>query len=739
MDCNRDEALRAKEIAERKFLAKDIKGARKFALKAQKIYPELDGISQMLLTLNVYISAEDEKLHGESNWYGVLGVTPVADDETIRKQYRKLALLLHPDKNRSIGAEGAFQIVSQAWSLLSDKHKKAAYDQRCRAAYQYQQQQTDQTTRDGFYNFANSSDSQMRASNGNKNNYNNNNVGKNNSSSVPNPTRKKERRTFWTVCHRCKMQYEYLRMYLNHNLLCPNCHEAYFAVEIDPPSTKISKAPSLHAGSSQQSNPNTFQWVPFSESTDPKAATQAASMVRQAYEKVKRDRHKTQAAARKEEALRRKNHVSSKRPAEVSFVHSDFAKKRKGVDDCGSSKVENMKRVNSEGKMLSQANFSRFKRENLQKCTNKRDRMCRVNIKCLLMEKAHEQICEKLNECIPTTVVSKVAGVDVGGTCGEDKTANAKDNNCSAHGSICNPIVLCESEESQLPPRDLAFVKAAYQGSELVEKMSVDVLDPDFYDFDKGRTEKCFLDNQVWAVYDDLDGMPRHYAMIQSVISVNPFMVKMSWLRSVTHNKLGHVNWFSNGFSMTCGEFKVGRAENCDSVDCFSHVVRWTKQCSKTVQIFPRKGDVWALYRNWSAEWNELTECEVIYKYDMVEVLEDCDEEFGVIVIPLVKVAGFKAVFHQSLDPNEIRRIPKQEMARFSHQVPCHSLTGKEGSKSLRGCLELDPAAIPSDFLKVLSKIEEIELVESGDEQLEFVEAAVFDGNAIPNTVERIS
>ncbi|KAL2547210.1 Chaperone DnaJ-domain superfamily protein [Forsythia ovata] len=135
MECNRDEAVRAKEIAERKFLDKDIKAAKKFALKAQNLYPGLEGISQVVRTFEVYISAE-EKINGEYNWYAVLGVTPLADDETVRKQYRKLALLLHPDKNKSVGAEGAFKLVSQAWSLLSDKSKRLAYDQKYGTTFQ---------------------------------------------------------------------------------------------------------------------------------------------------------------------------------------------------------------------------------------------------------------------------------------------------------------------------------------------------------------------------------------------------------------------------------------------------------------------------------------------------------------------------------------------------------------------------------------------------------------------------
>ncbi|KAJ0972571.1 hypothetical protein J5N97_020530 [Dioscorea zingiberensis] len=42
MECNRDEALRAKEIAERKFSANDLMGAKKFALKAQNLFPALE-------------------------------------------------------------------------------------------------------------------------------------------------------------------------------------------------------------------------------------------------------------------------------------------------------------------------------------------------------------------------------------------------------------------------------------------------------------------------------------------------------------------------------------------------------------------------------------------------------------------------------------------------------------------------------------------------------------------------
>lgn len=49
MDC-KDEALRAKEIAEQKFSSEDIIGARKLAQKARRLDPGLEGISHLLAT-----------------------------------------------------------------------------------------------------------------------------------------------------------------------------------------------------------------------------------------------------------------------------------------------------------------------------------------------------------------------------------------------------------------------------------------------------------------------------------------------------------------------------------------------------------------------------------------------------------------------------------------------------------------------------------------------------------------
>jgi curved DNA-binding protein len=64
------------------------------------------------------------------DYYAVLGVARGADDETIKKAYRKLAMKYHPDKNLGdAAAEEKFKKVSEAYAVLSDAKKRQQYDQ----------------------------------------------------------------------------------------------------------------------------------------------------------------------------------------------------------------------------------------------------------------------------------------------------------------------------------------------------------------------------------------------------------------------------------------------------------------------------------------------------------------------------------------------------------------------------------------------------------------------------------
>jgi molecular chaperone DnaJ len=62
------------------------------------------------------------------DYYEVLGVSRDATDEEIKRAFRKLAFQYHPDRNREDGAEEKFKEVNEAYEVLSDADKRAAYD-----------------------------------------------------------------------------------------------------------------------------------------------------------------------------------------------------------------------------------------------------------------------------------------------------------------------------------------------------------------------------------------------------------------------------------------------------------------------------------------------------------------------------------------------------------------------------------------------------------------------------------
>jgi DnaJ-class molecular chaperone len=66
------------------------------------------------------------------NYYEVLGVSPDASPDTIKKSYQHLVLQHHPDKQHSADAASSapecFIRITEAWSCLKDEQKRREYD-----------------------------------------------------------------------------------------------------------------------------------------------------------------------------------------------------------------------------------------------------------------------------------------------------------------------------------------------------------------------------------------------------------------------------------------------------------------------------------------------------------------------------------------------------------------------------------------------------------------------------------
>ena len=69
-------------------------------------------------------------MSSKRDYYEILGVDRSADDDTIKKAYRKQAIANHPDKNPGDeAAEQRFKEAAEAYAVLSDPQKKQRYDQ----------------------------------------------------------------------------------------------------------------------------------------------------------------------------------------------------------------------------------------------------------------------------------------------------------------------------------------------------------------------------------------------------------------------------------------------------------------------------------------------------------------------------------------------------------------------------------------------------------------------------------
>src|SRR5690606_24512013 len=71
----------------------------------------------------------EAKNMSKRDYYEILGVARDADEKDIKKAYRRIAMKNHPDRNPDDPkAEDIFKEASEAYEVLADSDKRAAYD-----------------------------------------------------------------------------------------------------------------------------------------------------------------------------------------------------------------------------------------------------------------------------------------------------------------------------------------------------------------------------------------------------------------------------------------------------------------------------------------------------------------------------------------------------------------------------------------------------------------------------------
>ncbi|KAK1418148.1 hypothetical protein QVD17_27287 [Tagetes erecta] len=536
----------------------------------------------------------------EIDFYSVLGLDPSADKSILKKRYKKMAVLLHPDKNKTVGADEAFKLVSEAWAVLSDNVRRISYDAKrnkhiSAAAY--------------------------------------------NTSGVASSETSSRLDTFWTVCTSCRVQYEYLRKYVNKRLSCKNCRGVFVAVETG--TAPVTYTPWSYTSENGYAN-HTYNTGPYTGN--------GSSVI-----------HPTQ---------------GYEYGGTVSFQWNTYPNSSTLDHNGLPSKSVNLSRqkVNGRHKKRLNAGLGETLAPRMGRPPKKRN-------------------IENGETGLRTEPDSMVHNFNGNG--GSDILARQY----SVVPAFDARKLLIDKARSvirnKLKEMKMASVLKPEKNEKKIKKsssMAITVPDPDFHDFDMDRSEEVFKSRQIWAIYDEEDGMPRLYCLIRQVISVKPFQLHITYLNSLADTEFG--------FNKSCGSFKASHSVFVDQVNIFSHYLgRENAGKGGCIKIYPKGGDVWAIYRNWSENWNKKTSKKVRQQYEMVEIVDDYCENVGVSVTPLIKLEGYKTVYQRNPNKNAVRLIPRKEMVRFSHQVPACILKG-QGLNLPDGCWDLDPAATPEQLLQ---------------------------------------
>lgn len=197
--------------------ARDFIGAKRLAeLVLDYSTVSSDDRADQILAISDVLIADQNRYTTSGNvpdYYAVLQIPRNGFEESLLKRnYRRLSLLLHPDRNRFPGSDDAFRVLTDAYSVMSDPVRRSEVDSI-------------------FAGFSG------------------------------------QEGTFWTVCKFCLHAHLYSRAYLNQMLKCQNCKKAFEATEVGTPPTVVPGTDKYHAiwgfFPIGFANPGSADWNPF--------------------------------------------------------------------------------------------------------------------------------------------------------------------------------------------------------------------------------------------------------------------------------------------------------------------------------------------------------------------------------------------------------------------------------------------------------------------------------------------
>ncbi|KAG0571242.1 hypothetical protein KC19_6G222200 [Ceratodon purpureus] len=236
------------------------------------------------------------------------------------------------------------------------------------------------------------------------------------------------------------------------------------------------------------------------------------------------------------------------------------------------------------------------------------------------------------------------------------------------------------------------------------------VPDSDYYCFDGDRGKEKIKPNQVWALYDDIDTMPRTLIRVKEVSMNGPFWVKAIWLQPQNWSKKSG-RQKKAGFPISCGDFEEPKESTViRALNCFSHKMEFTPKTDTVIQVYPRKGEIWALYhkdnigdglkqaRSEKDRKGKGNDCDK-YQFRLVVIVSNCGEARETEILVLRKRTGYRTLWEPGYKKGS---LPVEYMERFSHRVPAYKLTEKDyPDLNNLDIWDIDAAAVPACQSKV--------------------------------------